>query len=124
MGVQQKGEEVIKWEYAVKQCAAPALQTVLYEYGKWGWEFAQALEIDQSRGLTVIFKRPEKWGHNAKVRTVGNPPVLSVAATKAQLGLDDLASVEDEEGTGADAAARSRHPASSFDGVSSTPRVC
>ena len=115
---------MIKWEYAVKQCAIPALQTVLREYGQFGWEFAQALDIDQTRGLTVIFKRPEKRGHNAKVRTVGNPPVLSVAATKAQLGLDDLASVEDEEGTGADAAARSRHPAASSDGVPSTPRVC
>jgi len=49
---------VTKWEYAVKRCSYEALQTVLREYGKWGWELVQAL--DDVRGLTVIFKRPEE----------------------------------------------------------------
>ena len=122
MGVQQKGEEVIKWEYAVKRCSNIALQEVLDEFGKWGWELVQVLE--KYSELTVIFKRPEKRDYNAKVRTVGNPPVLSVLAAKAQLGLDDLASMADQEGTVAKAAARSRHPSASFDGVPPAPRVC
>ena len=115
---------MIKWEYAVKQCSYEALQTVLREYGNFGWEFAQAVEGPRFSYLTVIFKRPEKSEYNAKVRTVGNPPVLSALAAKARLGLDDLASVEDPEGTGPDASARSRHPSASSDGVSPTPRVC
>ncbi len=111
-----------KWEYAVKRCSYEALQTVLRQYGKWGWEFVQAL--DDVRGLTVIFKRPEERDDNETVHATDPSPVLSVLAAKAQLGLDDLASVEDQEGTGPDAAARSRHPAASSDGVPPTPRVC
>ena len=113
---------MIKWEYAVKKCSYPALQTVLREYGNFGWELVQVLEKNPE--LIAIFKRPEKRDYNANVRTVGNPPVLSVLAAKAQLGLDNVVAMEDQERTGPDAAARSRHPAASSDGVSPAPRVC
>ncbi len=48
---------MIVWEYAVKHCSYPALQTVLREYGKWGWDLVQV--IDKNPELIVIFKRPE-----------------------------------------------------------------
>jgi len=116
---------VTKWEYAVKHCAVPALQTVLREYGHFGWEFVQVLEVDQTRGLTVIFKRPEqRGGSNVYANVAPVAPVLSANAAKAQFGMDDLASLEDQEGTGSDSATRSGHPSASFDGVSSASRVC
>lgn len=113
---------MIKWEYAVKRCSNIALQEVLDEYGKWGWELVQVLE--KYSELAVIFKRPEKRDYNDALLVADPPPWLSVNAAKAQLGLDDLASVEDQEGTGPDSAARSRHPSASFDGVPPAPRVC
>jgi len=113
-----------KWQYAVKQCSYEALQSVLREYGNFGWDLGAVVEGPRYDYLTVIFKRPERGDDNANVRLTDTPPTLSIADAKAQLGLDNVVAMEDQERTVTEATARSRHPAASFDGVSPAPRVC
>ena len=110
-----------KWEYTTKRVHILALQDTLREYGKWGWELVHVIEMYQEPVL--VFKRPEERDYNVTVLAKDPSPTLSVGAAKAQLGLDDVASLEDQEGTGSEASARSHHPSASFDGVPSTPRI-
>jgi hypothetical protein len=47
------------WTYSVKSITISALQNVLREYGKWGWELVQILDRDPR--LELVFKRPLEW---------------------------------------------------------------